>query len=185
MFGLNISFVAPLLLWTLVLLPVLWWILRAVPPAPLRAYFPGILLLLGLKDKETTPDRTPWWLLALRIAALGAAIIGFAALILNPNDAKSSNNNLVVLMDASWASAPEWKQRQDKLTEVLRGASQNSQPTVVLRLTNDPKRAVDLSFTSPSVPLQRVASLVPNAWQSDFTKWKNYFAAQEDTFDTI
>jgi len=185
MFGLNISFVTPLLLWALILLPILWWILRAVPPAPLRAYFPGILLLLGLKDKETTPDRTPWWLLALRIAALGAAIIGFAAPILNPTDAKTSNDNLVVLMDASWASAPDWKQRQNKLTEVLRAAAQNNQPTTVFLLSDDPKPAVTLSFSSPSVPLQRVASLAPNARQPDFAKWQAYLETQNATFDTV
>ncbi len=185
MFGLNISFVAPLLLWTLILLPILWWILRAVPPTPLRAYFPGILLLLGLKDKETTPDRTPWWLLALRIAAVGATIIGFAAPILNPTDAKPSNNSLVVLMDASWASAPDWKQRQDKLTEVLRAASQNDQPTVIVQLTDTPKPDVDLNFTSPSVLLQRVTSLLPNAWQPDFEQWQTYLSSQDGSFDTV
>ncbi|KAB7613876.1 DUF4159 domain-containing protein [Amylibacter sp. SFDW26] len=185
MFGLNISFVAPLLLWALVLLPVLWWILRAVPPAPLRAHFPGILLLLGLKDKETTPDRTPWWLLALRIAVLGAAIIGFAAPILNPTDAKPSNKNLIVLMDASWASASDWKQRQDKLTEVLRGAAQNNQPTVVLQLSDRPKPGVVLNFASPSVSLQRVASLVPNAWRPDYAEWQSYLSTQKGSFDTI
>ncbi len=185
MFGLNLSFVSPILLWALVLLPILWWLLRAVPPAPIRAYFPGILLLLGLKDKETTPDRTPWWLLALRIGALAATIIGFAAPILNPTDVKPSSNNLVILIDSSWASAPDWKQRQEKLTEVLRAADQNNQPTALLTLTDTPQPNVPLQFTSPTASLQRVASLLPNAWRPDYMAWQTYLSAQEGTYDTV
>ena len=47
-----LSFLAPWLLSALVVLPVLWWLLRAVPPAPARRLFPGVRLLLGLKDPE-------------------------------------------------------------------------------------------------------------------------------------
>ncbi|MDT8329340.1 MAG: BatA domain-containing protein, partial [Roseovarius sp.] len=42
-----IGFATPWLLWALVALPILWIILRAVPPAPVRRRFPGVALLLG------------------------------------------------------------------------------------------------------------------------------------------
>ncbi len=182
---LGISYLTPLLLWALLLLPILWWLLRAVPPAAVRAKFPGILLLLGLKDKETTPDRTPWWLLALRILALAAVIIGFAGPVLNPDNTQSTVNKLVVLMDASWASADDWGRRQAKLTEVLRNADQDGRPTVLLKLSDVPQNQVAPNFVAPSVHLQRVASLNPNAWRPDFTRWANYLAAQNAGFDTI
>ena len=66
-----LGFTAPWLLAALAALPVLWWLLRAVPPAPVRRAFPGVTLLLGLEDSDTQTDRTPWWLLLLRMA-LGA-----------------------------------------------------------------------------------------------------------------
>ena len=56
----GIGFTAPWLLLALFALPILWLILRAVPPAPIRRRFPGVALLLGLKDAETVSDRTPW-----------------------------------------------------------------------------------------------------------------------------
>jgi hypothetical protein len=56
----GIGFGAPWLLALLFALPILWLILRAVPPAPVRRRFPGVALLLGLKDGETVTDRTPW-----------------------------------------------------------------------------------------------------------------------------
>ena len=61
-----VAFLNPWLLAALAALPVLWWLLRATPPAPRRLAFPGVRLLLGLRDPERMPDRTPWWLLLLR-----------------------------------------------------------------------------------------------------------------------
>ncbi len=54
-----IGFTVPWLLIALAALPVLWWILRAVPPAPVRRMFPGVVLLLGLRDDDSVTDRTP------------------------------------------------------------------------------------------------------------------------------
>mgnify|MGYP001799683502 CR=1 FL=1 len=68
-----IGFAAPWLLLGLIVLPILWILLRAVPPAPIRRRFPGVALLLGLTDDESHSDRTPWWLLLLRILAVAAA----------------------------------------------------------------------------------------------------------------
>jgi Aerotolerance regulator N-terminal len=69
-----IGFVTPWLLLGLIALPVLWLLLRAVPPAPIRRLFPGVALLLGLTDDTTETDKTPWWLLLLRMLAIGGAI---------------------------------------------------------------------------------------------------------------
>src|SRR6201996_1087332 len=63
LFGLPLSFGAPLILAALVALPVLWWLLRVTPPLPRRTPFPPLRLLRGLEDEEQTPAATPWWLL--------------------------------------------------------------------------------------------------------------------------
>ena len=64
----GIGFTAPWLLLALLALPILWLILRAVPPAPILRRFPGVALLLKLSDDESVSDRTPWWLLLLDCA---------------------------------------------------------------------------------------------------------------------
>jgi len=51
--------ILPWLLLGLIVLPVLWWLLRLLPPAPRRLRFPAITLLFGLQPREETPDRTP------------------------------------------------------------------------------------------------------------------------------
>ena len=78
-----LGFTSPAILFALLALPILWWLLRAVPPAPVRRRFPGIALLLGLRDRDPESQRTPWWLLALRLTALAALIVALAGPVLN------------------------------------------------------------------------------------------------------
>jgi hypothetical protein len=77
------SFMAPALLFALLALPVLWWLLRATPPAPRLQKFPAIRLLSRLHPREETPARTPWWLLALRLLAAALLILGLARPVLD------------------------------------------------------------------------------------------------------
>ena len=52
-----IAFTAPGLLLGLIALPILWLLLRAIPPAPLRRRFPGVALLLGLQDEDRQAEQ--------------------------------------------------------------------------------------------------------------------------------
>ena len=109
-----LGFTAPWLLVALIALPILWLILRAVPPAPIRRRFPGVALLLGLEDREAQSDRTPWWLMLLRILAVAAVILGFAGPILNPREDGAGSGPLLVVMDGTWADARDWPARLDR-----------------------------------------------------------------------
>ncbi len=116
----GIGFLSPWLLLGLLALPILWIILRAVPPAPIRRMFPAVVLLLGLKDDDQVTDRTPWWLLLLRILAVAAVILGLAGPILNPREAgERGSGPLLIAMDASWASAGDWAAQQEALEALL------------------------------------------------------------------
>ncbi len=75
--GFPLAFAQPLLLLGLISLPVLWWLLRVMPPRPQRIAFPPTRLLFDITPKEETPSRSPWWLTLLRL--LAAALIIFAA----------------------------------------------------------------------------------------------------------
>ena len=75
---------APLALLGLIALPVIWFILRATPPAPQEADLPSLRLLDDVDPQEETPARTPWWILLLRILAAALAIFGLAKPIYAP-----------------------------------------------------------------------------------------------------
>ena len=51
MMGLPLAFTEPLLLIGLVSLPVLWWLLRVMPPRPRRIEFPPTRLLVDIAPK--------------------------------------------------------------------------------------------------------------------------------------
>jgi len=76
--GLPLTFAQPLLLLGLLSLPVLWWLLRVMPPRPRRIEFPPTRLLFDIRPREETPSRTPWWLTALRLAAAALVILAAA-----------------------------------------------------------------------------------------------------------
>ena len=162
LFGL-IGFTTPWLLLGLLALPVLWVILRAVPPAPIRRMFPGVVLLLGLRDEEQVTDRTPWWLLLLRMLAVAAVIIGLAGPVLNPekDGEVAGSGPLLVVMDASWASAADWRARMETLDGLLARAGRESRTVAVLRLT-DPR---PVQFLSADVLRTRLSGLRPEPWQ--------------------
>ncbi|WP_299728914.1 DUF4159 domain-containing protein [uncultured Tateyamaria sp.] len=157
-----IGFLAPWLLVALIALPILWLILRAVPPAPIRQRFPGVALLLGLQDDESVSDRTPWWLLLLRMLAVAAMIIGLAGPVLNPeNDGQAGDGPLLIVMDGSWAGAAQWPRQIEAVASELRRAGAADRQVALLHLS-DPEPAV---FQAANTVTTRLPGIVPAPWQ--------------------
>ena len=80
-----IAFLSPWLLAGLLALPVIWWLLRTVPPRPRRIEFPPTRILVGIENREKTPAKTPWWLTLIRMLAAALVILALAEPVLNPN----------------------------------------------------------------------------------------------------
>lgn len=183
MFG-ALGFSAPWLLSGLALLPVLWVLLRAVPPAPMRRRFPGVALLLGLRDEDSAADRTPWWLLLLRMLALAAVIVAMAGPVLNPRaegEARGTGK-LVVVLDGSWASARDWQGARDLLDTLLAEAGRDGRPVALMRLT-DPQPP---EFQAAEAWRSRLAGLDPASWaptDATMARAADLLAGQE--FDTL
>ncbi len=180
----GIGFTAPWLLIGLIALPILWLILRAVPPAPIRRRFPGVALLLGLKDDESVTDRTPWWLLLLRMLAVAAAIIGLAGPVLNPSRDAPGTGPLLIVMDNSWAGAARWSEKTELLGTKLAEASRSGRPVALLRLT----APEPLQFQSADTVLPRVAGMTPRPWtatEEHVARAVDILSTAEGRFDTI
>ena len=180
-----IGFAAPLVLLGLIVLPILWLLLRAVPPTPVRRRFPGIRLLLGLTDDDHETDKTPWWLLALRCAAVAAAIIGFAGPVLNPQERAEGSGPLLILFDGSWASAPVWEAQSDRVRQALDRAARGGRAVAMLSLS-DPAPG-PLSFQGAEVWAPRVPSFEPKPWAPNTGVVAGLIdrLAGEDGFDTL
>jgi hypothetical protein len=157
-----IGFAAPWLLLALAALPILWLILRAVPPAPVRRRFPGVALLLGLRDEDSVSDRTPWWLLLLRMLAVAAAIVGLAGPVLNPRgaDDAASDAPLLILIEDGWAAARDWSALRGAVDGVLSQAARDGRTAALLRLSA-PERPV---FRAAADLRSRLPGIEPAPW---------------------
>ena len=113
MFGLPLAFAAPAVLAALVGLVALYFLLRVTPPSPRQAIFPPLRLLIGLDPTETTPARTPWPILALRLAIGALIILAMAEPLWNSFAALSGSGPLLVLIDDGFPAAPAWDKRID------------------------------------------------------------------------
>jgi hypothetical protein len=131
----NLQFGTPLALAGLLALPVIWWLLRFTPPRPRQVKFPPLRILLGLPNQEETPDKTPWWLLALRLLLATLLIFAVAQPFLQPRGSGvlPSGHRLIVV-DNGWAAAGQWNERRDFLIGVLEQARDQASP-VTLALT--------------------------------------------------
>ena len=178
----SLTFLTPWLLSALLGLPVLWLLLRAVPPAPIRRFFPGVILLLGLRDKTQISDRTPWWLLLIRMLALGLIILGLAGPLLNPQSTTIKRSDLLILLDGGWAAARDWQAHQFLLDRVLNQAARDGRPVAIVRLTT-PSTPV---FQSAQSWQERLPGLAPTPWVPDASKMQTALQGLNDQpFDSL
>lgn len=180
----SIAFLSPWLLAGFAVLPVLWWLLRAVPPAPGRRAFPGVRLLLGLKDLEKMPERTPWWLLLLRMLALAAVILAFAGPVLNPRPVGSSDP-LLVLLDGGWGDAPDWNRRMDRVAVALDEAMRDGRRVAVLAAATPPQADADIEWRAASEWADRLEGLAPRGWGPDRAALAGWIGGRVGRFETL
>lgn len=127
-----LSFAAPWLMVALVGLPILWWLLRVMPPAPRLLRFPAIRLLFGLNEDEHTPARTPWWLIVLRMTIAILVILGLAHPLWNASDRFPAAGPVVLVVDDGFAAARGWTNREHAMDTLLTRAEHAGRPVMVL-----------------------------------------------------
>ncbi|HXF88044.1 MAG TPA: DUF4159 domain-containing protein [Xanthobacteraceae bacterium] len=159
MMGLPLAFAQPLVLLGLLSLPVLWWLLRLIPPRPKRVEFPPTRLLFDIVPKEDTPARTPWWLTALRLTLAALVILAAAGPLWNPPVTTSSGASTVALLiDDGWAAAATWDERMRTAEDIIARAETDNRGVVLVPLS-EPAR--DLSVATAGAARVRLKQLKP------------------------
>jgi len=133
MFGLSaLTFLNPLALVALLILPVIYWLLRFTPPKPQSVRFPPFALLLDLISKEEETDKTPWWLVLLRLTLAAALIIAIAQPVLtNPKQASLNNDPLLLIVDNDWSTANNWPLHKAVLLQTIEAAKTRNVPVAI------------------------------------------------------
>lgn len=176
------SFAAPWILLGLAALPLLWWLLRVTPPAPRREVFPPARLLRGLAVVEETAAHTPWWLLALRLAAAGLAVLALARPEFGPAAALPGQGPVLLVIDDGWAAAPDWQQRLVAASGLIDAAERAGRAVVLLATAPDATGAAPAA-TAPlpaAEARRRLAALRPLPWPVDRTAAARALAAWKD-----
>ncbi|KCZ90616.1 DUF4159 domain-containing protein [Hyphomonas johnsonii] len=164
-------FGAPLALLALLTLPIIWWVLRATPPAPKDIELPSLRLLEGVEPKEETPARTPWWVWLIRTLAAAAAIIGLSQPVYAPgasNQTPDAGGALLIVVDNGWASAPRWSELIDAATATLDTGGRDA-PTHLLLTAPQQLNADPAQRLSRADMAKRLTSLRPQAWNTNRT----------------
>src|SRR6201999_1866283 len=161
--SLPLSFAEPLLLLGLLSLPVLWWLLRVIPPRPRRIVFPPTKLLFDIAPKEETPSRTPWWLTLLRLTAAALVILAAAGPIWNPQTGAGGGGKtpLVILLDDGWSAAARWDARIKAADELIANAD-NDRRGVALIPLSEPAR--DITLMPGGTPRVALRQLTPKPY---------------------
>jgi hypothetical protein len=131
--GLPLAFTFPFVLAALAGLPLLYFLLRITPPRPALVPFPPLRLILGLRPRNETASRTPWWLLLLRLAIAALLIFAMAGPVLNPLPAATAREgSLLIVLDDGWPAAPGWERRIAAAARRIEAAERNSRLAAVV-----------------------------------------------------
>ncbi len=163
-----LSFAAPWALLAVVVLPMLWWLLRVMPPAPRRLGFPAIRLLFGLESPQRTAARTPLWLVLMRLLLAGLVIAAVAHPLVDAGPA-GGTGPLLIAIDDGWAAAKQWPQRRTMLDSLL-GQAERGGRSVVLLPTAPPVDGAKVAATGllPAGEAKAIAQAIePHPWPID------------------
>jgi hypothetical protein len=163
--GLPLAFASPFLLLGLVALPVLWWLLRLIPPRPRRIAFPPTRILFEIEPKEETPARTPWWLTLLRLLLAALIIIAAAGPLWNPPPAGTRPTGpIALIIDSGWPAAASWNERMNTAEAIVGRAEAEGRGVAVLA-TGAPPR--DSSLLRPGEAREVLRLLKPSPHAPD------------------
>ncbi|ESY99655.1 DUF4159 domain-containing protein [Mesorhizobium sp. LNHC209A00] len=140
---LPLSFGAPMVLWGLLALPVIWWLLRLTPPKPRTEVFPPLKILARVLRREETPRRSPWWLTLLRLLMAALVVAALAEPVFNPREKLPAEGAaLALVIDNDWASAADWNKRVATAERLINDAGSNGVPVVVAFTAEKPNAEI-------------------------------------------
>jgi hypothetical protein len=163
-----LAFLNPWLLAALATLPLIYWLLRTVPPSPRQITFPPTRILVGLENQEKTPAASPWWLTLIRLLAAALLIFALAEPVLNPSRdaALKGAGPVAIVVDNGWASAARWNERTRMIDHVITEAEGQSRPIVVVPTASTGKNHA-ARIEAPSEARSTAAALIPQPFAPD------------------
>ena len=161
-----LAFLSPWLLGALAALPVIYWLLRTVPPRPRQIAFPPTRILVGLENKDKTPAKTPWWLTLIRMLAAAFVILALAEPVLNPSREAglAGRGPIALVIDNGWSSASHFAARTELVDRLITEAEAANRP-VIIAPTAASAKTTTLRIETPGAARTTAAALQPQPFQ--------------------
>ena len=128
----SLIFLNPWSLLALLLLPVFWLILSALPPQPVLQNFPPIRYLRDLQDKTSSPQKIPLWLRILRLSIVASIILALSFPVILPRSDTVYDRPLLLIIDDGWASAANWSNVQASAKTIANAADLAGQQIAIV-----------------------------------------------------
>ncbi|MBN34513.1 MAG: hypothetical protein CMM46_06995 [Rhodospirillaceae bacterium] len=164
-----LAFLVPWALIALVLVPLLWWLLKVVPPMPRKVPFPATRLLFGLDTDRRAAESTPLWLILLRITLVALLILAVAHPLINPSHRTLAPGNMLVVVDDGWAAARDWPDRVAAVRNLI-GLAERQDRSIVLMTTAPRDSNATMSHTGLMTPQDAtglLSAMLPAPWPVD------------------
>jgi hypothetical protein len=162
-------FAAPLALLCLLALPAILFLIRLTPPPPRRIEFAPIRLLTALDTAQRAPERTPLWLLLLRLLAAALIIVGLAGPSWHQPPALPGNGPVLLVIDNGWASAADWPQRREAALNIAAAAGAQHRGVALLATAPLPSGAAPgiQGVMTAAAARRIITALTPQPWPTD------------------
>ncbi len=181
-------FLTPLALLALLGLPLLWFVLRATPPQPKDQTLPSFALFEDMEPVEETPDKTPWWIITLRMLVITLAIIGLSTPVWSPRQNAEDavfDRDVLVIVDDGWTAAPNWSAIQNAALGTLGSIDRDLGVYVISSTQTDLTDAL-ADRLSPQNARGVVQAMRPNGWRPDYdTLAENLSDLETNSFDIV
>lgn len=167
----SLVFTNPWILSALALVPLAYFIIRAIPPAPRRMFFPATWLTRQLNSETTTSQAAPWWLLLLRLLMLTLLILALAGPSLSRIGASTDSGPVALMIDNDWSAAADWEARSAVVQEMLSRFNEAGRSVAIVP-TAPPiggwPEGHSFTFLNAGESAQRLAALQPVPWVPDY-----------------
>lgn len=161
-----LAFLHPWVLAGLLILPLIYFLLRVIPPAARKVVLPTTRFLHDLEQKNPPVHKTPWWILLLRLLMLALLIIGLAHPVLNPGEKLSGSGPVLLIVDNTWAASQTWSDQQQAALSIAEQAKRERRPIKLVLTAPLPGEIQPQIFAtqSPDQVIGQLKSSTPTSW---------------------
>jgi len=184
---LDLAFLNPWILGALLTLPVIYLLLRIFPPPPKIITLPTIWFLQDLQAKDHVPSKTPWWILLLRLLIAALVIVALAGPIYKPSAMLEGTGPLRLIIDNSWAAAPNWNTMTQSAEKAINRAKRAGRNVYILPTATTPGQPAPKQ-NGPMTAAQALAeikALKPQPWPAAYEQAATSIPDSEENIQSI